>query len=267
LPKFRGKNRLARLLFHRLTHSFSDADISGKFGIQYKVPNIGESIGFELFVNGIYEQENIKLIIESIPKSGIFIDIGANIGAISIPIAKIRPDITLYAIEASPRVFSYLKHNVETNKCTNIILLNRAMAEEDDKLVSFYSPEKLFGKGSFLPVYTDTPESVITQTLDSLAKIYNLDTINFIKIDVEGFEKSVLSGGNSVLTREFAPQILFEFSDEMEGNIEGSKPGCAQDLLRKLNYSLYDVSKSPNRPLLMPFTIRKGCTMIFAKKQ
>jgi FkbM family methyltransferase len=266
LPKFKGKNRIARVLLKRTISESLDVSINGRYKLTYKVPNVNESIGFELFINGIYEFDNIKLIINKIPKNGVFIDVGANIGSIAIPIAKLRPDIKVFAIEASPRVFSYLKYNVKVNKCENVILLNKAMAEIDNKIVSFYSPKVLFGKGSLLPIYTDIPENISTITLDSLVVMYGIKLVDFIKIDVEGFEKNVLNGGQRILSQERPPKILFEFSDFMEDNVEDSNAGDAQDLLRNLKYALYNVSDPKKEPMSMPYTIRKGFAMILAEK-
>ncbi len=43
------------------------------------LPNIKENIGFELFINGVYEEEIINFIMDRLPKIGILIDIGANL--------------------------------------------------------------------------------------------------------------------------------------------------------------------------------------------
>jgi FkbM family methyltransferase len=247
LPHFKGKFRLARFFWAAYLNKAIDIEISGKHSITYKVPNAKESIGFELFVNGIYESDFINLIIKNIPPNGTLLDLGANIGSICIPISKLRPDIKIYAIEASPRVFSYLKYNVEKNNCKNIIIENKALSTEDNQTVSFYSPPDLFGKGSLNPVFTNVAETVRTLTLDSFIKQQGLSDIDFIKIDVEGFEKPVLSSGINLLAGACAPKILFEFSDWMENQVENCKSGDCQKFLSSLGYTLYDVSK-PNTP-------------------
>lgn len=265
LPAFKGKFRLARFLLKHYSKQTRDVIISGQFGLNYKVPNIHESIGFELFINGAYELDNIKLIISKIPQNGVFIDIGANVGSISIPISKLRPDIKIYSIEASPRVFAYLQYNVEVNGCSNIRIENRALSNVDNQFVPFYSPEELFGKGSFSPVFTDIPEQVQTIKLDTFITENSIEMLDFIKIDVEGYEKTVLAGGEGSLSGTNSPCILFEFSDFMESQVENSKAGDCQEFLMNLGYKLFNVS-IPAKPVYMPNVVKQGFYMILAIK-
>ena len=105
LPPFKGKQRLARFLFKKKITNDRDVSIKGDYNCYYKVPNIKENIGFEIFINGVYERETIEFIAGKIPQHGYLLDIGANIGAISIPLCNKRVDINVLAVEASKRVF------------------------------------------------------------------------------------------------------------------------------------------------------------------
>ena len=84
LPIFSGKERLAKFVFKREIAEKKDFWISGKFGCEYLVPNIKENVGFEIFINGIYEQDTSDFIISRLPSNGVFLDLGANIGAITL---------------------------------------------------------------------------------------------------------------------------------------------------------------------------------------
>src|SRR5580765_3351776 len=99
LPAFRGKDRLARSIFATQIKSKKDFWIKGKWGCVYQVPNIIENVGFEIFVNGIYEESTSDFIINRLPPNGVFLDLGANIGAITIPVQTKRKDIRIYSVE------------------------------------------------------------------------------------------------------------------------------------------------------------------------
>ena len=266
LPAFKGRYRLARFLFSKFIKSSQDIVVTGKYALKYKLPNLKENIGFEIFLNGIYEPEYVKYFAAKIPINGIFLDLGANIGSICIPLAKLRPDLTIIAVEASPRVFAYLKANIEMNQCKNIFPENLALSSVDNQQLPFYSPEEKFGKGSLSAVFTDKAEYVNTITLDTLKSKYDLKRVDYIKIDVEGYERIVFEGGINLLSLKAAPVILFEFADWAENMATDTKAGDAQLFLSHMGYRLYDFTNPPRLgPEIQPKS--EGNLMILAIKK
>lgn len=264
LPSFMGKRRLARLLLSSEALGTNELTVDGKFGCTYTLPNVQETIGFEILINGIYEAETIQFISKRIKASGKFLDIGANIGAISIPLGKLRTDIQICSLEAAPWIFKYLKQNVLANQLTDITLINKAISSEGGKLVDFFSPKDKFGKGSLAPIFTSEAEKVKTITIDELAS-ENDNEIDFIKVDVEGFEAQAFKGGFEFLRSSLAPDILFEFVDWAE-ELAGENCGKAQSILLEYGYELYAVDRGEiGRHLKDP--ILKGGQMIFATKK
>ena len=131
LPLFKGKTRLAKALAGSYIQEAKNVAIKGRYGIKYLVPNLVENIGFDLMLNGIYEPDTVSFIIERIPSNGVFFDIGANIGAITLPVVNKRKDINAICVEASPRVFAYLQENIAAINNKNITLVNKAVTERD----------------------------------------------------------------------------------------------------------------------------------------
>ena len=266
LPLFKGKQRLARLLLRNKMAIGRDIQLTGKYGCAYKIPNIKENVGFELFINGVYEEEIIDLIIERLPVNGVMLDIGANIGAIVIPVCKRRADISAIAIEASPRVYGYLQHNTALNHLQNCILINKAVTDKDNESVHFFSPEEKFGKGSLSSVFTNAAETVETISLDTIFSQNNIRKAHIIKIDIEGYEYGAFAGGSNILNMPDAPDILFEFVDWAEELAKDYKPGDAQQLLLDYGYKLFHLNnKGDLVKVSTPFT--KGAAMIMATKK
>lgn len=266
LPSFKGKQRLANLFIKREFPYNQDVLIKGKFGCSIKVPNIKDNIGFEVFVNGVYEKEAIDFMISEIPQQGTVVDIGANIGTIIVPVCKMRSDIRAIAIEASPRVFNYLEFNTTYNKLTNCTIINKAVTDHDDATIPFYSPVEQFGIGCMAPGFTDTAEMIGTTTMDSLLRSMGIKKVDFIKIDIEGYEYFAFKGAEVLLSSPDAPVILFEFAAWAEDIAEGIIPGDAQRLLTAYGYNLFQIDTRGNTsPLLSPLT--KGTAMLLASKQ
>lgn len=239
--------------------------VLGKYECRYILPNIQENIGFEILINGIYEADTIAFICKRMKKGGVFLDVGANIGAISIPVNKLRSDIEIICIEAAPWIYDYLKTNVEVNQLIKIRLLNKAISDCSGRQVDFFSPKDKFGKGSLAPIFTNNSVKVDTITLDDLVEGNNERIVDFIKVDVEGFEALAFRGGTKLLGGGSAPDILFEFVDWAE-ELAGEKVGSAQTILLNYGYSLYLFEKEKiGMQLKVP--ILKGSHMIFATKK
>ena len=137
IPEFKGKIRLIDQLYRQKRKHARDLIVHGKYGCVFKLPNIIENVGFYIFANGIYEKDTIDFAIEKCSGETYFIDIGANIGSISIPVCKQLDHLKTMAIEASPKVYEYLIWNVLQNALANITLVNKALGDNDDVNVDF----------------------------------------------------------------------------------------------------------------------------------
>lgn len=244
LPLFRGKLRLSRFIYK--TQLKTPTVFGIRNGLVMNVPSLVDSIGYELFVNGVYEQKTIHYLVKTIPRGGVLVDVGANVGAISILTARLRPDITVYAFEASPYIFSFLKANIEQNGLKNILAFNKAVHETDDHEMNFYAPEDEFGKGSFSQTYSHKPEVVKTIRLDRFFALHNI-VPDVVKVDVQGYEYYVFKGMSEYFsTNNRKPIFLFEFESWAERIALGNdNVGKAKECVLEYGYKIVPVgSKS-----------------------
>jgi FkbM family methyltransferase len=265
LPFFKGRNRLAGLLLKKKLQRSKDVLVEGKYGCRYLLPNLIENVSREIFINGIYEKGTSDLLAERSPQNGVFLDLGANIGAISVPLHRKRKDLRIVGVEAAPWLFPYLRRNFDQNGLGNATLVARALFNKDDQNIDFFAPDVKFGKGSLSPTYTDKATKVRTIRLDTLIGQLRLPRVDTIKIDVEGHEYHVFQGAEKLLGRSDAPDILFEFEDWAE-NAAKLAPGTAQNYLLTKEYALYRVGDGARLfPVLEPMT--KGSTLLLATKK
>jgi FkbM family methyltransferase len=265
LPDFKGKRRLVKLLFNKRVKTAEDVVVQGRYKCKYLIPNLQENVGFDIFVNGIYEAETIAFLQKIIPEKGVYMDLGANIGTILIPLCKLRSDIRAIGVEAAPWIYKYLEHNAALNQLNNVQLINKALFDKDDMSLDFYSPHDKYGKGSLSPVFSKEGVKVWTKKVDTLVKEFLLPAVDVIKIDVEGFEYFVFKGAHELLSNSQAPDIIFEFVDWAETRAMGLSPGAAQQLLLDLGYELFTLEKG--KPVKLDTVLRSGSINLFASKK
>lgn len=163
------------------------------------------------------------------PDKGLILDIGANIGQTSLWIAKyIKSDlVNIIAFEPYPSTYSKLKYNLSlNNNFKNISAENIALGNSNSKL--YMTDCGSSNSGGFtvnsVKINNDVVE-VLQTTIDSYFK-NNEQRINFIKIDVEGFEYQVLLGGEQTIKKDYP--ILFI---ELDNNNLKAHGSAAIDLL------------------------------------
>lgn len=252
-----------RFLLGKHQQTVRDLMVESNDGLQLVLPNLIENSYFEMFTDGSYEEESLLMLSKLIPPHGIMIDAGANIGLISLAMAKRRPDIQIYAFEASPFIYQYLQNNIANNQLHHVRAFNLALHEKSDISLPFYSPEGKTGCGSFSPVFTHDAIMVPCISLDDFCFRNSVDIskIGCVKIDVEGYEATVLKGAEKIMQK--GTPVYFEFVDWAE-KLAGFEPGNAQQELLNSGYTLHHIEKS--RTIPSAEKIINGGKMILALK-
>lgn len=265
IPSFRGKLRLANMIFSNRRPKIKDLEISLKNGLKVMLPNIVEHSCFELAVNGYYERETINILSQNLMKSQVFVDVGANIGAVSIQLSAVRPDVKIIAIEASPYIYQYLKKNISLNRLHNITTTNIAINSKPGGCLPFFSPKDKIGCGSFSPTFTQDSVMVQCESVDSVFKSFNISAaqVGIIKIDIEGHEAKAFYGATAYMSLPTS-KFYFEFVDWAE-ELAGFEKGCAQQFLLDNGFTLK--ATNPDGTLYALTTpLKSGYSMILATK-
>lgn len=147
---------------------------------------------------------NIDLISSYVKKSGKIIDIGANLGVVSIAISQVVPYTEFICFELNKDSAEIADFNL--TKC-NIphTVYNVALSDLDGDCGMVYAHNHQNCKLN----KNITDITVKTKRLDS----YNFEDVSLIKIDVEGHEVEVLNGALETIRRN-KPTILLEYHQE-----------------------------------------------------
>jgi len=193
------------------------------------------------------DEEEIRSSYWNIKKDDVVIDVGCFMGSYTIP--ALEAGATVYAIDP------YISHTGAlcqiAKEIDKLVVITATLSEEGG-----YSSEFLAILTAVLQNTMFAPlDSVKYLTLDALVTQYKITKLNWIKIDVEGAELSVLRGGIKTLSR-FKPQMIIEdhtgiykFVEELD-----IRQQCLE-LLLSLDYTVelvpYIGHKTPDRTFLI----------------
>lgn len=189
-------------------------------------------IGKSLLEYGEFSQGEVDLF-EALVKPGMKVfDIGANIGALTVPLARmVGPQGMVFAYEPQRMCYYALCANVVLNNLTNVICLQNAVGKENGRIDV---PELDFAKPSNFGGLELTKEYPEVQRKCSV-KLVKLDEtpfrVDFIKIDVEGMEPDVLIGARELIKRD-RPIIYMECD-------RGENMSLLVKLAKGANYDIY----------------------------
>lgn len=235
--RFGVRDRVARLLHNPDTCAPRTFECSF-FGYRYR-GDFSTFIDWSVYYFGAYALGELLLMrdqLSGVDKPIVF-DVGANIGHHSLYYASIAEKV--HSFEPFPPVADLLLQKIEVNSLKNVVL-HRFGLGKDDQEIPFQAPEGCnSGTGKFVGPELESGATQILRVRkgDGVVDELNLDRLDWIKIDVEGFEKEALLGLSKSLER-FRPRVFVEWNDE------GS---TSSDLLSYFpaGYNLHSVSIDP----------------------
>jgi len=147
----------------------------------------------------------------------IALDVGGNIGQTALMMAKKTGNNgRIYSFEPFPGTFQKLKKNLSLNPgISNIQPQNAALGAVPGSLMMSQDCMSNSGSNRMVAETTATSHCKVTvpvSTIDIFARQQQLTTVDFIKIDVEGFEYKVLNGAMETITKH-RPLLFIELDD------------------------------------------------------
>jgi len=203
---------------------------------------------------GVYEHENLKLLLSLVRPDGWYFDVGANIGLLSVPVLASAAGCRVLSVEPSPATFRCLARTRELSSFRDRWRVLDAVAGNTVGETDLY----VFpgGLGAFDGT-RDTARGgdartirVPMTTLDTVWEGLGRPPVSVIKIDVEGGELGVLEGAACCI-RERRPPILLEIT-AVNVHAHGLEPEIFLDYAAHNGYSLFAA------PGLIPVTTPGG---------
>ncbi|MGB0585833.1 MAG: FkbM family methyltransferase [Limisphaerales bacterium] len=172
---------------------------------------------------GVYEKAETRFFQSACRDGMTFLDVGANLGYYTALAARaVGPNGRVLAVEPDPDSFGYLEQTIAANAVGNVQAFPVAASDAPATLPLYISTDnrgdnRLYASGE------DRPQVEVTaRPLDALLRENKIDTVDLIKIDVQGYEPKVIAGlretiaasPNLTLLTEFWPQGIDEAGED-----------------------------------------------------
>jgi FkbM family methyltransferase len=202
-----------------------------------KVPYKGTLISLDLrkidhqttFFDGadLYEAEEQRLLDHLVPTGGIAIDVGAGLGLYTITLARlVGPEGVVISFE--PEADSLL---VNTAGLPQVMIRPCAVSDTNGQVTFRRHRSTTLSRIVSKAEATGRDRLIDSVTLDAELMCLGLDRVDFLKIDTEGTEASVLNGARRLLSGNMPPVVLFEW-------IPGFRDRSEQSALAILNQNV-----------------------------
>ena len=218
LSTFKG---VVHWILHLISNKKKSKIFISELGLNYHVPST-TIFSRNLYKYGSWEPKETNWIIKNFnnlePLN--FVDVGANFGWYTCIFSKLAShNGKVVAIEPSPDNLKYLEDNIQENNLKNVLLERVAVGEKEENLLLYKALDSNPGAHSLIK---NTPFQgkegltypVKVKSLDSI--LFNVNKINLMKMDIEGYEITALKGGLETLKR--VENLLIEFSPHLWKN-------------------------------------------------
>jgi FkbM family methyltransferase len=222
----------------------------------HKFATIPNDIGIseELLMFRTHEPLSTKLL-SPLLKDGMYcLDVGSNIGYYAcLESNAVGNSGKVISIEPSPINYKYLKKNIELQNMSNTEVYNFACGNENGEIEFLVSDRSNWSRVA-TDKFIDAPPDAILQTIkvpvktiDFLIQEKSLPRLDFIRMDVEGYEINIVEGMHKTLEK-FKPLLHMEIHLFLLGIPETKK--LLQNIQKHGYEILYYIPREMDVPIL-----------------
>lgn len=201
-------------------------------------------------VTGKLNEEELRILPNLVKPGNCVLDIGAHFGRYTYPLSKIvGKEGHVYSIEPVTTTFQTLKRLVKSLKLKNVDLHNIALSDRsgtmtinipvNDSGLEILSRSHLNIDENSSNSESGNNQQIDVKTIDGLYSSKKINSVQFIKCDVEGAELLVFKGAETVI-KQFRPVILCEI-EKRHTKVYGYKPQTLIAFLKNLGYEMFTI--------------------------
>lgn len=193
----------------------------------------------EIYADGVYEPEILTIIQKHLTANSVFVDIGANIGQHSLYASRFANKV--YAFEPIKKIYDQFVESKIKNNFNTIQIYNYALGNQEITLPIFGNVNNM-GASSLVSIENRKKiQDIQVKRFDDVVSELGIGKIDFIKIDVEGYELDVLLGARKSIER-YTPILLIEYSPYFYNQIDSDIGQKIITFLLEAGYIIYDIN-------------------------
>jgi FkbM family methyltransferase len=248
-----GRDRLVTFLRKSARDRWKGTRIIYRRGLEIESDLSVDDVGGMLYAYGCLDYWYELAIQHMLAPGSYCFDIGAHIGYYSLRLSKwVGESGRVFSFEPVPYTYSFLERNLRRNHATNVTVQQAAIGNREGTVRMAAESGARLGWST---IADSGNLEVRCATVDSEIQRLGLERLDFIKIDVEGFELQALAGAENTI-RQMRPKIMFEVNRWALGEHNGS-PAALEEFFKSHDYSLFvahgrkltpalDLSKGPS---------------------
>lgn len=162
-------------------------------------------------IEGHYEREFFRIADELLSRGGVFFDVGANYGLLSFGLAKkFGEAVHFHLFEPNPSLVRAIERTRELYHSMRSVMNEVAVSDENGFVLFDVDPDQT-GVSHITEVGGSPVPSI---KLDDYINAAQLERIDFVKLDIEGYELSALRGAERALKNRIVQAVYFEYFEK-----------------------------------------------------
>jgi FkbM family methyltransferase len=168
----------------------------------------------------------------------IALDVGAHIGYYALLLARlVGENGHVFALEPARAAYDALLRNLSLNPYSNVTPLQVGLGDHCRSAALGYPDPNHPSQAHVVTTSAQATETVTLTTLDRFALDYCIPRLDFVKVDIEGYESAFLAGAHETLSR-FRPILMVEVNHRALARF-GATATSFLRTLRLLRYRLF----------------------------
>jgi len=184
--------------------------------------------------SGSFERLQSKIVRSHLRPGMTCFDVGANVGYYTALFAQaVGSGGRVFSFEPSDYAFPRLQAMIERNRLTWVRPVKLAVTDSIGQGVLYGGvQEDALGNHTATMVKNSNPAQTIveTTTLDVFCDQFGIERIDFLKVDVDGFEPAVIAGAQSLLNQGRISHVLIECNEEWLGQVGTNSTNVIEEL-------------------------------------